>query len=307
MSFKSTIWKIIGIILVVILCLYVLVFRQLKTVGSIEDIFNRYKFGFKTLTIFNTEQRRNYSFSSQSTNLSAMNQIVFEQELSSITVSEFINVSLRYSRKSLKNFLSSHQTDGLIKNLEIKNLTSESAKQQFICCTLYTLAKRKGNPPDHIVLPKSIQNCKKMSFRNSGTPAVLVSYPSSGNTWTRLLLEAATGIYTGSVFCDRNFVYSGMFGEGITTENVLVSKTHFFVQKTSSHFKKAIYLIRNPLKAIFAEYTRKYLSSGKHTKEFPPEYYGMYILYVHRTIATFDNYRLVHWHVATCINYVSRQ
>ena len=254
-----------------------------------KDIFSHCGFIFRTLRILKTEQQENCSSSMQYATLPAMNQAVFEQEPSSITIPEFINLSLRYNKASLKKYLSSHQTDVLIKQVEVKNLTSESAKQQFICCTLHTLANRKGNPPDHIELPKSFQKCKKMSFQNSGIPTVLVSYPSSGNTWTRLLLEATTGIYTGSVFCDRNFVYSGMIGEGVSTENVLLSKTHHFVQKTSSHFKKAIYLIRNPLKAIFAEYTRKYLSSGKHKKEFPPEYYGMYI-YVRNNSYIFDNY-----------------
>ena len=242
MSFKLKVWMVIAIILIAIVFLYMLVFQQLMAVVNIGDIFNRYEFEFKTVTIFNTEQRKNYSSSMQSMTFSAMNQTVFEQELSPITISEFINVSLSYSKKSLKNYLLSHQIDGLINKLEVKNLTSESAKQQFICCTLYTLAKRKSNPPDHIVLPKNIQNCKKMSFQNSGVPAVLVSYPSSGNTWTRLLLEAATGIYTGSVFCDRYFVYSGMFGEGITTENVLVSKTHFLYKKHLATLKRLFIL-----------------------------------------------------------------
>lgn len=36
--------------------------------------------------------------------------------------------------------------------------------------------------------------------------AYLASFPRSGNTWTRYLIEAATGIFTGTV-CRSQFLY----------------------------------------------------------------------------------------------------
>ena len=32
--------------------------------------------------------------------------------------------------------------------------------------------------------------------------AVLASFPGSGNTWSRMLLEYASGVYTGSIYND---------------------------------------------------------------------------------------------------------
>ncbi|KAG0710472.1 WSCD family member [Chionoecetes opilio] len=37
----------------------------------------------------------------------------------------------------------------------------------------------------------------------------LLSFPASGNTWTRYLLEAASGIFTGSVYVDKNLIKNG--------------------------------------------------------------------------------------------------
>ena len=46
--------------------------------------------------------------------------------------------------------------------------------------------------------------CRRYSVQfGSGLGVVgLASYPSSGNTWLRYLIEAITGIYTGSMYND---------------------------------------------------------------------------------------------------------
>ena len=197
----------------------------------------------------------------------------------SITISQFKKDANKYlhQRPFLKYMdnLSHYQIDDIIRQVAVKNLTSENSKRQFIYCAIFSLVRRGDAPEDHVVLPKSLQKCKKMSFRNSGTPIALVSYPGSGNSWARVLLEEATGIYTGSVYCDKHYLFSGMIGEGISTENVIAIKCHSSVEETAQYSKKVIYIIRNPLKAIVSEYTRQTAKAG-HTKELPPEYYGMY-------------------------------
>lgn len=40
-------------------------------------------------------------------------------------------------------------------------------------------------------------------------PVALASFPGSGNTWTRQLIESATGIYTGSFYKDSNLYLHG--------------------------------------------------------------------------------------------------
>ncbi|KAK3893995.1 hypothetical protein Pcinc_002234 [Petrolisthes cinctipes] len=53
--------------------------------------------------------------------------------------------------------------------------------------------------------------CRKYLVRFSkGLPQVqLMSFPCSGNSWTRYLLEASTGIFTGSVFNDKLIYKTG--------------------------------------------------------------------------------------------------
>lgn len=49
------------------------------------------------------------------------------------------------------------------------------------------------------------KQCKEKSFLDRTSPVVaLVSFPGSGNTWLRHLLEQGTGIYTGSIYCDHS-------------------------------------------------------------------------------------------------------
>ena len=52
----------------------------------------------------------------------------------------------------------------------------------------------------------ALQTCgvyKERGFRTEKSiPSVLASFPGSGNTWARLLLEFSSGIYHGSVYDD---------------------------------------------------------------------------------------------------------
>lgn len=232
-------------------------------------------------TIFE-EQNRSISQLNWSSTESAAQQKpldLLKKHPSTITISQFKTAACKYLHqrpfhKYLDN-LSNYQVDELIRQVDVKSLTSQDAKRQFIYCSIFSLVRRRDAPPDHVDVPKSAQKCRKMSFRESGTPVALVSYPGSGNSWARVLLEETTGIYTGSVYCDKHYLFSGMIGEGVSTENVIAIKSHLSVDEMVKYCKKVIYIIRNPLKAIVAEYTRVTSKAG-HTKELPPEYYGMY-------------------------------
>ena len=54
--------------------------------------------------------------------------------------------------------------------------------------------------------------CGNVSFGQPGQflPTTLSSYPGSGNTWVRYLIEEFTGTYTGSIYND-NKLYLGGF------------------------------------------------------------------------------------------------
>lgn len=111
-------------------------------------------------------------------------------------------------------------------------------------------------------------------FRDShvgGKPlAALASFPGSGNTWLRYLLQQATGILTGSVYKDYGLLKSGFPAESIANSSVLLVKTHEWGSHVWEKFGKAILLVRDPAKAILAEFNRQ---SGGHVGFASPDRY----------------------------------
>ena len=96
----------------------------------------------------------------------------------------------------------------------------------------------------------------------------LVSYPGSGNSWTRYLLEAATGVFTGSVYSNQGIIKAGLYGEArdYRDGSTLLQKTHHNIdqskifelewrQKQIRQFGgRGVLVIRNPYKAIISFY-----------------------------------------------------
>ena len=99
-------------------------------------------------------------------------------------------------------------------------------------------------------------------------PVALVSTEGSGNTWIRGLLEKATGICTGFLYCDSEMRQAGSIGEGVKSGSVLVVKTHtktthwygvkYSERKQNEPFYgSAIFILRNPYDSIIAEWNRR--------------------------------------------------
>ncbi len=122
-------------------------------------------------------------------------------------------------------------------------------------------------------------------------PVALISFPGSGNTWVRQLLEVMSGVCTGSTMCDMSLRFSGFTGESITSGSVLVVKTHTTVPNwtINSHsledgpqFQSAILIIRNPFDALVSEWSRRVANNFKietvhlhaHTSEIGEIYFG---------------------------------
>ena len=84
----------------------------------------------------------------------------------------------------------------------------------------------------------------------------LSSYPGSGNTWVRYMIEEFTGYYTGSVFHDGKLYRGGFMGEYEEYEDgrVIVTKQHTF--RSERPLTDAIMLIRNPYDAFLSEFNR---------------------------------------------------
>jgi hypothetical protein len=89
----------------------------------------------------------------------------------------------------------------------------------------------------------------------SGARIALASYPRSGNTWVRFLLEAATGESCGSVHKDRIMPRGD---EGI------VIKTH---QLNSASYDGAVHLVRNPFDVLESHYHWKRDIAGELDRE----------------------------------------
>ena len=79
---------------------------------------------------------------------------------------------------------------------------------------------------------KVIVILKRVKLGNEGQfdLTILTSFPGSGNTWARLLIEDATGFYTGSVYDDGTLYHGGMIGEKEDPHlnNTIVVKYHGF-------------------------------------------------------------------------------
>lgn len=97
-------------------------------------------------------------------------------------------------------------------------------------------------------------------------PTALASYPGSGNTWLRYLIEGATGIFTGSRYKDLQIQMYGLWGEIRSWEDgtTIVQKTHDANKHhVQEDFKgRAILILRNPYDAILS--THNFMYSGHH-------------------------------------------
>jgi hypothetical protein len=120
-------------------------------------------------------------------------------------------------------------------------------------------------------------------------PVALASFPGSGNTWLRFLIEQGSRIYTGSVYHDKdlNATYPG---EGLEDAQLIAVKTHYPCPNCWTYQKcpvcaggnpvtapmtgpvvdadAAVFMLRSPFDALLAEFNR--IKTGKHAGELSP-------------------------------------
>ena len=131
-------------------------------------------------------------------------------------------------------------------------------------------------------------------------PVALASTSGSGNTWIRGLLEKATGICTGFLYCDYAMRREGFIGEAIKSGNALVVKTHTVSPKwhktkqkhtlsDDPYYGAAVYILRNPYKSMIAEWNRKVTydmlrlpNNESHTNVLMEKFWRKYIQIIHR-------------------------
>jgi len=190
---------------------------------------------------------------------------VNELKLKSIDVKQLIKnlTNPKSYQKGFTQALSASQIDEIANIFGFPSLNySVKLKRQFLDCSGIKLLKWCIKEGGTLHIPKHFQTCKNMSFQKSRDFVALLSFPGSGNSWVRQLLETTTGIYTGALYCDPNYIHAGMFGEGIQNSNVLVMKIHFHPNPKWLP-ERIMYIVRNPFDCILAEWNRL-LQEKKH-------------------------------------------
>lgn len=121
-----------------------------------------------------------------------------------------------------------------------------------------------GNDQYFVVYQTQVQDNRCMDRHFLPTRAkqliALSSFPGAGNTWARHLIELATGFYTGSYYFDGSLYNKGFKGERDhwRSGRTICIKTHESGRNEIEAFDAGILMIRNPYKALMAEFNRKY-------------------------------------------------
>ncbi|KAK3514500.1 hypothetical protein QTP70_018667 [Hemibagrus guttatus] len=121
-----------------------------------------------------------------------------------------------------------------------------------------------GNDEYFVVYQTQVQDNRCMDRRflptRSKRLTALASFPGAGNTWARHLIELATGYYTGSYYFDGSLYNKGFKGERDhwRSGRTICIKTHESGKKEIEAYDSSILMIRNPYKALMAEFNRKY-------------------------------------------------
>lgn len=109
--------------------------------------------------------------------------------------------------------------------------------------------------------------CKQynISFAKDMTRAFLVSYPRSGNSWTRYMIEGASGIFTGSKYKSSMLSRMGFLGEKISfkQKRTIINKIHNHSRKKVPDYSPVVLLIRNPARSIVSFWSYSHQKRGK--------------------------------------------
>ena len=174
------------------------------------------------------------------------------------------------------------------------NAVESSDRQRMFDCVRKALEYVRGMGYSHRYAFNKMQ-CSCELMNGAGRKRFgLVSLPGSGNTWVRGLLEKATGVCTGSMWCDRTLRSAHFCGEGMRGKSLLLVKNHDASlhwsgengggerQNRKVPYDAVIFLHRNPFDAIVAEWNRaafdKYqnASAGNnmHTASYGPDMFS---------------------------------
>lgn len=135
-----------------------------------------------------------------------------------------------------------------------------------------------NSSPAYALLTDS--ECEPVVPRLSDVPLPLVgliSFPGSGNTWARHLIQQVSGIGTSSVYCDPSLRKHGFPFECQRRSNrTIVVKSHRHGQNAFIiRFESVILLIRNPFNAILSYFhysNREHIGHADDSKFFTKDW-----------------------------------
>ena len=192
---------------------------------------------------------------------------------------------MKVIRKHLKTFILVFVTiffsGSFIKNISLK------IHEEYGGVLVKSKPKLASNLPKR-QLWKSDSNCNQFTVGflkpKSGQRCALASYPGSGSTWLRYLIEGATGIFTGwgignldvldlivlniagSQYKDLQLQMKGYWGEirNWKDGSTIVQKTHDYSEDLiiNEFHQRGILILRNPYDAVISKL--KYLYAGHH-------------------------------------------
>lgn len=167
-------------------------------------------------------------------------------------------------------------------DLKVKAREAALARSQLIKQREVQVDWAEGGPEHQFWMndSKCEQFVTKFSKVETLPARALASYPGSGNTWIRYLVEGSSGLYTGSVFNDRSILRAGHYGEGrnYLDGSTILQKTHhrsIYVDKykayglswrkeqIESFGGRAVIVVRNPYKAILSYWN--FYNTKSHT------------------------------------------
>ena len=237
------------------------------------------------------------SYRTEPTHMKFRNITAVRKNLFSVEEAEIFAPSIILSTAKEDHLLLAEEEKELIaapEHCEEKNcqeFLSEVEKGQLKVC------EKRVRTRDHYMGPINNSDCKFLP-NTTRHPVALISPQGAGNTWTRGLLEKATGICTGFIYCDTVMRARGYVGERIKSGKVLVVKTHSPVPKwrrgsnkhsepADSSYAAAVFILRDPAKSVVAEWNRNSaevvlgkhnysIARERHTYSIPKELFGKF-------------------------------
>lgn len=105
-------------------------------------------------------------------------------------------------------------------DLICKKYLTKSEWPYFDECVNETLYPRLNKRSEGPLVEEDPTPCTFYNGSSKKIASMLVSFPGSGNTWFRGLLQQVTGVCTGSHLCDVDLRRHGFPGEGVIGELV---------------------------------------------------------------------------------------